>query len=66
MDGLQLADILIKKGFIVKSKSKTSIILLVDGDRIKKMLELAEMFSDMDAKIDRSIKGSSIGGVSNS
>ena len=63
MDGLQLADVLAKKGFTVKSKSKTSIILLVDGDRIKKMLELAEMLSDMDAKVDRNIKGSSIGGV---
>ena len=63
MDGIQLADTLSKKGFTIKSKTRTSIILLVDGDRIKKMLELAEMFSDMDAKIDRSISGSSIGGV---
>jgi len=63
MDGIQLADTLSKKGFTIKSKTKTSIVLLVDGDRIKKMLELAEMFSDMDAKIDRSIPGSSIGGV---
>lgn len=63
MDGTQLADVLSKKGFTIKSKTKTSIVVLVDGDRIKKMLELAEMFSDMDAKIDRNIPGSSIGGV---
>lgn len=63
MDGTQLADVLSKKGFTIKSKTKTSIVVLVDGDRIKKMLELTEMFSDMDAKIDRNIPGSSIGGV---
>jgi len=63
MDGIQLADTLSKRGFAIKSKTKGSIVVLVDGDRIKKMLELAEMFSDMGAKIDRSIPGSSIGGV---
>jgi hypothetical protein len=63
IDGIQLADTLAKKGFAIKSKTKSSIVVLVDGDRIKKMLELAEMFSSMDAKVDRTIKGSSIGGV---
>lgn len=63
MDGTQLAKYLASKGYTIKANTKTSITLLVDGDRIKKMLELATILSDMGAKVDRNMKGSSIGGV---
>lgn len=63
MDGNQLADYLAEKGYSIKSKTRTSIVVLVDGDRIKKMLELAEIMSGFGAAIDRNLKGSSIGGI---
>lgn len=63
MDGNQLADYLVEKGYSIKSKTRTSIVVLVQGDRIKKMLELAEIMSGFGATIDRNLKGSSIGGI---
>jgi len=63
MDGMQLADYLATKGYTLKSKTRTSIVVLVDGDRVKKMLELAEMLSNLGAVVDRNLKGSSIGGI---
>lgn len=63
MDGIQLADYLATKGYAIKSKTRTSIVVLVDGDRVKKMLELASMLSGFGATIDRNLKGSSIGGI---
>lgn len=63
MDGIQLSDYLQTKGYSIKSKTNTSIVILVAGDRIKKMLELAEMLKGMGAVVDKNIKGSSIGGI---
>lgn len=63
MDGNQIANFLKTKGYTIKSATKGSIVVLVQGDRIKKMLELAETLKSMGAKIDRNIPGSSIGGV---
>lgn len=58
-----LAKILQSHGYSIKSKTRTAIVILVDGNRIKKMIELAEMLAGYGAKIDRSLKGSSIGGL---
>lgn len=63
MDGLQIADYLQSKGYAVKTKTKTSIVILVNGDRIKKMIELAALLKNMKAAIDKNLKGSSIGGI---
>jgi hypothetical protein len=63
MDGLELASYLEKSGYKIKSKTKTSIVVLVMGNRIEKMLELAAKLSNMGAKVDKNLKGSSIGGV---
>lgn len=58
-----LAKILQSHGYSIKSKTRTTIVILVDGNRIKKMIELSEMLADYGAVIDRSLKGSSIGGL---
>jgi hypothetical protein len=63
MDGIQLAKYLASKGYEIKTKTKTSMVVMVQGDRIKKMLDLASMLSNMGAKVDRNMKGSSIGGI---
>ena len=63
MDGIQLADYIASKGYSIKSKTRTSIVILVDGDRVQKMLDLASMMTKFGAKIDRNIKGSSLGGI---
>ena len=58
-----LVKILQSRGYSIKSKTRTTIVILVDGNRIKKMIELAEMLSEYGAMIDKSLKGSSIGGL---
>ena len=63
MNGLELAAFLEKRGFTVKSKTKTSMVLMVDGNRISKMEEVAKLLKNFGAKIDRNLSGSSIGGI---
>jgi len=63
MDGIQLSAFLESLGYKVKAKTKTSITLLVSEDRITKMMEVSNVLKGLGAKIDPSIKGSSIGGI---
>ena len=63
MDGLAIADLLIKKGYTVKTKTKTSLTIMVQGNRMDKMIEVTKLLSNLGAKIDSTLKGSSIGGI---
>lgn len=64
IDGIILAEILQSKGFAdVKSKTKTSIVLAVDGNRVEHMKSIAAMFKNLDARIDPNVAGSSIGAI---
>lgn len=63
MDGNQLADIITRYGYKVKSKTKTSVVVLVTGNRIEKMKDLNTALRNLGAKIDSNLKGSSIGGI---
>lgn len=64
MDGIQLAEFLQKSGYKIKEKTKGTVVVLVDGNRIEKMLELASMLSGVAAKVDRTATSkSSIGRV---
>ena len=63
MDGLELAEFLASLKYQIKSKTKTSIVVLVDGNRLDKMKELATKLKKLGAKIDPNMKGSSIGGI---
>lgn len=63
MTGLELADILAARGAQIKNKTRTSITVMVDGNRLSKMEEIAESLKHFGAKIDRNLKGSSIGGI---
>ena len=62
-DGFDIASMLERAGYKIKNKTRTSIVVLVTGNRIERMLELATMLKNLGAKIDKNIKGSSIGGV---
>ena len=63
MDGLELAAYLKTKGYTTREASKTKIVVVVNGDRIKKMLELATILESFGAVVDRTLKASSIGGI---
>lgn len=63
MTGLDLATSLEKDGYKIKTKTNTSITILVQGNRIEKMLELAKKLSNMGAKYDKNLGSSSIGGI---
>lgn len=62
-DGIQLAEFLTKQGYAVKAKTKSSITIIVPGNRTSKMLEIADSLSNLGARVDSSLKGSSIGGI---
>lgn len=64
MDGITISDLLRKKGYTIKSVTKTSITLMVTGSRMDKMVEVTKILSKLGAKIDSTLKGSSIGGIS--
>lgn len=63
IDGLQIADLLQRKGLQIKSKTKTSVTVLVSYDRVQAMGDIADFLKSQKAQIDRSLKGSSIGGI---
>lgn len=63
MDGIELADKLTKDGYNIKSKTRTSIIVLVDGNRLESMQRLSNALTSLGSKIDSTMSGSSIGGV---
>ena len=63
MTGLELADLLEQRGVKIKSKTRTSIVALVDGNRLAGMEDIANMLQRFGARIDRNLKGSSIGGI---
>lgn len=64
MTGPEIAVLLKKaKGVTIKSVTSTSIVILVDGDRITEMHNIAKMLSKLKAVVDSSLKGSSIGGI---
>lgn len=63
MNGIELADLLSKQGIKIKSKTNTSIVVLVIGDRIAEMRKISGLLEHLGATIDSSLKGSSIGGI---
>ena len=63
MDGLQIATLITSQGYTVKTKTKTSVTVSVSGNRVQKMLELTSLLSELGAKVDSNLKGSSIGGI---
>jgi hypothetical protein len=62
-DGKIIADILKKKKFKIKSHTSTSVVVLVSGNRLDQMKNITEVLSNLGAKIDKNLKGSSIGGI---
>ena len=64
MDGNELAGVLEKLGVKIKNKTKTSVTVFVDGNRIEKMKVLANSLSHLGATVDNAPNSkSSIGGV---
>jgi hypothetical protein len=63
MNGQELAKLLDSKGYKTKNVTKTSLIVLVSGNRLKEMVSLTEELNTLGAKIDRSLRASSIGGI---
>ena len=62
-DTKSIATILKNNKFEIKSISGNKIIVLVDGDRLDVVDKLVNILSDLGAKYDRNVSGSSIGGV---
>jgi hypothetical protein len=63
MDGILIAEQLAAKGYEIKTKSRTNIVVLVSGNRLEKMQKLAEYFAPFGGKIDPHLSKSSIGGI---
>lgn len=63
LTGIDLANIIKDKGYKIKSSTRTSIVVLVKGDRYREMQSLITMLSNLKAKHDPNAKGSSIGGI---
>lgn len=63
LDGKQLAEMLEKKGYKTKNVTKGSMIILVSGNRLREMESLTQELHDLGARIDRSLRQSSIGGI---
>ena len=62
-NGIEISELLKAKGYDIKSATKTSLTLMVSGNRLSEMEKVAGVLHDMGAKIDSSLKGSSIGGI---
>jgi hypothetical protein len=62
-DGKVIADILKKQKFKIKSQTSTSVTVLVAGNRLDQMQVISKLLSNLGAKIDKNLKGSSIGGI---
>lgn len=64
MNGNDIAALLKKlKGVTIKSSTSTSIVLLVNGNRIEEMHRVAKFLAKLNAVVDSNLKGSSIGGI---
>lgn len=63
LTGFELAERLEKAGFKIKSKTRSSLVVLVIGNRQQHLLKIASMLSPLGARIDSNLKGSSIGGI---
>jgi hypothetical protein len=64
MNGNDIAKLLKKlKGVTIKSSTASSIVLLVDGNRIEEMHRVAKFLCKLNAVVDSNLKGSSIGGI---
>ena len=63
LTGNELAEVLKTKGYTIKTATKTSMIVLVNGNRLKEMEKLASELKKQGARIDSGLKGSSIGGI---
>lgn len=63
MTGHELADMLSKQGYKIKQKTGTSVIVLVAGNRLAGMKDLATKLHNLGAVMDPNAKGSSIGAV---
>lgn len=64
MTSENLAKILQSHGYSTKQKTRSKIIVFIDGNRLKKMVELAELLAEYGARIDKTPSSdSSIGGL---
>lgn len=64
MNGNEISNLLKKlKGVTVKTSTATSVVLLVNGNRIEEMHKVAKFLSKLNAVVDSNLKGSSIGGI---
>ncbi len=63
MTGNELADLLQQQGYKIKQKTSTQIVVLVVGNRLSAMKELALKLHNLGAVIDNNAKGSQIGAV---
>lgn len=63
MTGIELANMLEKDGHKIKAKTNTSITVLVQGNRLSAMKELAQKMHNLGAVLDPNAKGSSIGAI---
>jgi glucosamine 6-phosphate synthetase-like amidotransferase/phosphosugar isomerase protein len=57
MTGNDLADMLSKSGYKIKSKTSTSVVVLVSGNRLNAMKELAVKLHNLGAVMDPNAKG---------
>lgn len=58
-----LSELITNLGHKIKSKTSSSLVVLVKGDRVKQLKELTLQLSNLGAKHDPSAKGSSIGAI---
>lgn len=63
IDGITIANYLTSLKYKIKTKTKGTVIVLVEGNRLDKMRELAKALNQFKAKIDPNMSGSSIGGI---
>lgn len=63
MTGNDLADMLSKSGYKIKSKTSTSVVVLVSGNRLNAMKELAVKLHNLGAVMDPNAKGQQIGAI---
>jgi hypothetical protein len=63
LTGNDIAEILKAKKYKIKASTRTSLTVLVKGDRYKAIEDLTNVLSNLNAKHDPNAKGSSIGAV---
>jgi hypothetical protein len=61
--GKDIAEILKKKKFKIKDVTNNKVTVMVNGDRVAKLKEIATVLSNLGAKVNKNLAQSSIGGV---